>query len=73
MMHGGGTSVYPHCRPLGLRGPGPNQWQVKLNYSPQNNGQWTTLITSFPIVSVTEPTKEEVYDVLVEKLTAKLK
>ena len=73
MMHGGGTSVYPHCRPLGLRGPKPREWEVKLNYDPQNKGQWVTLIEHYTIMSDTEPTKEEVYKSLEEKLNAKLK
>lgn len=74
-MHGGGTSNYPHCRPVGLYNPVDGTYNVKLFYVPYKNKPREVLIEAFSIQGATGgvPTKEEVYANLIGKVDEKLK
>jgi len=69
-MHGGGTSKFPHCRPVGLYNPVTKLYSVKLFYVPDKNKPRQVLIDAFNISGKDggEPTKEEVYAKLIKKV-----
>ena len=73
-MHGGGTSKYPYCRPVGLYNPKDDTYNVKLYYRPQKDKDREVLVDAFAIKSESggEPTKEEVYEKLIEKVDEQL-
>lgn len=69
-MHGGGTSLYPHCRPLGLYNTDLKQYKVKVECRPDNK-KAVALLDAFVIESDTGgemPSKDHVYDTCIQKL-----
>jgi len=69
-MHGGGTSIYPHCRPQGLYNPDTKTWNVRLFWKPYNNKKPELLLDSFNLkhADSAEPTVKKVYLALEEEL-----
>ena len=63
-MHGGGTCIFPHCRPQGLYNPRDKTWNVRLFWQPDQDKKSELVIESFTLKSTVEPTVERVYSAL---------
>jgi len=71
-MHGGGTSFSPHCRPMGLYNPRTKAYSVKLFARPDGDDDAVEVVEAFTMETTTEPTVEEVYAKLIEKVEEKM-
>lgn len=71
-MHGGGTSNSPHCRPIGCYNPDTKKYSVKLFAKPTSYRSAVVVVEACTMETTTEPTVEEVYAKLLEKVEEKM-
>jgi len=69
-MHGGGTCIYPHCRPQGLYNPDNKTWNVRLFWKPDKTKKPELLLDSFNPnhADSAESTVKKVYSALKKEL-----